>query len=291
MRIFAKGGVPPCDRRLDRRKVAIAATAALFIFATATSHAATVDFEIDMSKSFVTLGQVVDLTGVGIFASVPQVAGSDTAPLWGNLSIGLTPGVVALQTGSTVNLLTTGVYAPGTANGDDPPGPPPSTASPGNAGFMIPVFPLFLWANFYQFRTDFAATAPYPLGSGGGGPDEFDLTFYGVGTQGLIAFEGAIATVSTLGNGDSDAIGDPIAIFGTGTNPLAKWDGTTLTIPISSSVTVPYPGLGSITYLASGTIVATPKVPEPSSMVLLGFGVVGLLTCGWRMKKRRALVA
>ena len=52
MRLFPKGGVPPCDRRLDRGKVAIAALAALFMFATSAAQAAIVDFDIDYSKSY-----------------------------------------------------------------------------------------------------------------------------------------------------------------------------------------------------------------------------------------------
>jgi hypothetical protein len=37
--------------------------------------------------------------------------------------------------------------------------------------------------------------------------------------------------------------------------------------------------------------VAHPKVPEPTSLMLFGFGVVGLLSYAWRARKRRALVA
>jgi hypothetical protein len=40
-----------------------------------------------------------------------------------------------------------------------------------------------------------------------------------------------------------------------------------------------------LTSYISGVIVANPKVPEPSSMVLLGFGVVGLLTYAWRKRR------
>jgi hypothetical protein len=40
-----------------------------------------------------------------------------------------------------------------------------------------------------------------------------------------------------------------------------------------------------------GQIVADPPIPEPSTIILFGFGIVGLLSNAWRARKRRALVA
>jgi len=73
-------------------------------------------------------------------------------------------------------------------------------------------------------------------------------------------------------------------------NPLATFDGVTLTLPTNFTLT--YDDDGTIyTIQTFGTLVAHVVVPEPSSMIMLGCGVVGLLSCGWRARKRRNLVA
>jgi hypothetical protein len=45
---------------------------------------------------------------------------------------------------------------------------------------------------------------------------------------------------------------------------------------------------GYATFISTGVIVATPVLPEPSSVVLLGCGIVGLAICGYGLQRRKA---
>jgi hypothetical protein len=73
---------------------------------------------------------------------------------------------------------------------------------------------------------------------------------------------------------------------------IGTWDGTTLTINVNGSITyLIADGDGGpedpdipTTQTWDGVLVFT-KAPEPSSMVLLGFGVVGLLSYAWRKRR------
>jgi hypothetical protein len=95
--------------------------------------------------------------------------------------------------------------------------------------------------------------------------------------------------VTLAGNG-----GNPTYAPGNG---VATWDGVTLTINVSGTVkyTIDDGNTPTVftddiddTRVLAGTLVYHPFVPEPSSVLLLGCGAVGLLGYGWRARKRRA---
>ena len=81
-------------------------------------------------------------------------------------------------------------------------------------------------------------------------------------------------------------------IFGSAPSIVGSpWVQTTLlpasltTIGMTETLVLPVKFMTSTT-VATGTIVATRTIPEPSTMVLAGFAVVGLCAAAWR--KRRA---
>lgn len=344
----------PCDRRKDRGKVAIAAVAALCIFATATARASVVDLELveDLS-SLSYAGSSVFIPAVyGVGASLPYTAGTNFA---GNGASGLlahfkghmymshsggtgpsidpmsqAPGFGAHYqdaTGSGAPPWAMGSYIPGvigttpTTGGPIPGYPVTPAFEPGNYGISVPA----IGAHVRQYNLSIGPTpllgadGPMPL-VGTAGP----TGFYAMATQIWGMLSGYQALVSGLGgsfddlstvfsgapfpvplSGDFDArvvtlvanAGSPVYTPGAG---VASWDGATLTIPVSGSVRytiddgdTPLDFSDDIddTRVLSGMLVYHPYVPEPSSMILAGCGVVGLLGAAWRSRKRRPLAA
>lgn len=287
-------GVSPRDRRIGRGKVAIAAIAALLCSAT-TARAALVDFVIVQAQS--SLKQVSKIYGpaVGNQTTQAQVAGSDTAPLYGHIYVDLNPGTITLTNNSWVNFVTTGNYAPHDPVISDPIGPPPVGTTPGNYGLATPGIQLS--AVQHGLKSSFAPVLgpinPLPMAG----------TNFPLASTTLAFTQGRQAFVTLLGNDTDDIIGTPIfasGAFNSTTNAytpgagVGTWNGTTLTIPINSKltfrVTNDFGGIDQdVTF--TGQIVAIPYVPEPSTVTLLGFGVVGLLSYAWRARKRKNLVA
>jgi hypothetical protein len=287
--------------------VAIAAAAALFLFATTPVKAGLVDFEIVEPLSFMSISESIDLTSLklGVYASVPQFPGSDTTSLYGALWADLQPGTIEFplalpdaigyRIGAPGVAGVPGLYAPFDPIISPPVFPPAGVTPGGNYGFTVGA-PLFLAQIEYNLRGDLLIPGVRPLAG--------TLFPFVPGTDAILGTDGRIAFSSALGTDTGDVIGDPLAAFGTGGVAPGSWDPSdptagplgTLTIPIESMYTVVVTGtVGGapiaipVTFFASGVIKATPKlVPEPSSMVLLGFGVVGLLAYGWRLRKPSA---
>jgi hypothetical protein len=263
--------------------VALAAIAAL-LFATTAAKADIVEFVVDPSKS--TLTRTLTFSGViKAGPSVPQAVptpldptiSSDTYRLYGNMFVDWNVGAGTFGSApgaSTLNAIINGAYVPFDPVTSNPPGPVGVT--PGEVGIAIPAIG-FVFVSYGEKSTFVTGV---PTGAVGGN----NL----LGTP-LILTEGWAASWNALTGGDSGSIAGIGAVLGSGGADIATLLGSVLTIPVHSSVTL---DLGSGIFLTTadtGTIVLTPKVPEPSTMVLLGFGVVGLLTCARRM--RRAKVA
>jgi hypothetical protein len=298
--------------------VAIAAVAALVFFAAKPALAA-IDFEIIQSLSAVKFVEKIDLTeiGAGVHTTVPQFAdpdgagpitGSDITTVYGNILGSWDPGA------STFELLSGGLQTlainntpgvggvPGTYNPFDPvvtdPSGFPGGTTPGtNYGVKVDS-PVFLREILYDVRGDWVTGAPGPrpwAPVGGAFP-------YMPGADFMINISGRLAYVSALGNDTTSLAGDPSFVYGSGGATSPTWDPTdptagplgTLTLPVESAFTVTVdlsdvsPGkTGYVTFMSTGVIKATPKIPEPSTFVLLGCGAVGLVACGYRSWKRK----
>src|SRR5690348_12500780 len=115
MRVTKNLGLSPRGRRYDRGKVAIAALAALLMFAT-SARAGIVDFEIDAVASQIKYTAVTDLTsaGVGKVTSTPQTnpdpgQQADNPHFYGHIYVNLdnTNGTIQLLPGSYISAITT----------------------------------------------------------------------------------------------------------------------------------------------------------------------------------------
>jgi hypothetical protein len=308
--MMKKGGATPCDRRLDRRKVAIAAAAALFLFATEV-RANVVDFVLVQSSSWLIQNSKIFGPGIGIHNSIPQYGlptplvsgpfpngqpptGSDSTTYYGHIYVDINPTTIQLMPGSSMRAAIGWPGdggSPGRYQPHDPVYSDPSFVNPGfndnsNYGLSIPT--LGVKSVQYGIRLD-NGNVYAPSTTMGRAGNNFNLAGQGIGfTLGRQAF------VSGLGNDTSSLIGDPMAFYGTNGSDIGTWDGTTLTIPVHSqftfNVTTDFGGIDQTLFI-TGQLVAIPYVPEPSTFTLVGFGIVGLLSYAWRARKRNSLAA
>jgi hypothetical protein len=313
------------DEGLDRRQLAIALCAA-FLVCASSARAGIVPLAIDSNLSRIhmdvtrtdftpppdntpPIGALVSWDKVTTYSTTPPyppIPGADTTwtSTWGLIYVDWNPGVtLTFSTLSRVNYNVSGLYFPGRDNSDNLITSPPGTypRSPGQFGFEVNDYfyglsgtsMIFnLWqtfgsADYYTGATvaNGGPSMPY-IGNnryvGAPGPDHSSL-------QALLAIDGWFDTVS-----DILVEKIPLSQLATGGTPMpnifangiVSFDGVTLTMPLYSDFRIVR---GSTTYTihTDGELVAHVMLPEPSTMVLFGFGIAGLLGCAWRGRKAR----
>jgi hypothetical protein len=280
--------------RTLKRGILAAAAVAAFGLVASSAQAAVVNLVIDPSASSLALSGEIDAPSIGQAhkAFLPQGVGALTTTYSGSINIDLQPGTIQMLPGSSIVAADSGIWAPAPGPGgpnDDPVGSFGGAGSTSaNYGVMIPSFGV--QQNYMGLVFDFGVPAQpaiptgipsAPVALSGGGT--FNLT-----GQGMAFTAGRQLFVSPLGNDNSSAAGFP-TLFGTNGSGVGSWDGTTLVIPVFSTLTYQINASPAIntTVQFSGFITAR-VVPEPSTILMAGMGVVGLVTVGYRARKRKA---
>ncbi len=314
MRVNNKGGFTPRDRRLDRRKVATAAAiAAVLLFAT-QARAALVNFVVDTAASSISVDliqvfevaaptqqvRLVDVSGAASYGEPDPSNENTSASGW--IVADIIPGAaITFQSGvSRINYANQFDYRPFqdvNGNWQSAGGGIPVPSQMGfeeqlsfDSGGTWPATGQGygkIWDMYTDFGTpstgtvDGGSTLGYfglPLGSG---------PYIGADVA-LMAMDGFLQVIGSF-NADAELatagpLDTPFAVVFAGNS--VTYDGTTLSIPLNFSINFIDDGQ-DWTVVTSGLIVATKHVPEPSSIIMLGIGVLGLAGCFVRARKRR----
>ncbi len=293
---------------------AIAAVAVLFLLAAVPAKAGNVNFVIDPSLSFISYTETIDLSAIasGIHVTVPQfpdpdgagpITGSDVTSISGMLKANLTPGFIELLPGNGYNLAINNTPGVGGVPGayspfdplNSPPGLPPGGVNP-NSNFGVSAT-TGISAGLAHFEVVHQGGGDWLTGFPGPRPLTGIVFDYFPGGDFLLYTYGRHAWTSLFDVGTESLVGFPNVALGTAGLAKPTWDPAAgvngvLTLPIESSFSFQIdlghivPGaIGWTTLSSFGVIVAVPNVPEPSSIVLLGFGFVALAAWGWRRKR------
>ncbi len=238
---------------------------ALACIAQTTANAAV--YVVDTSQSSITITGAIDLGLEETIPIIPQSPGSNVVSLQGTLDVDDLGATLLFNSAAIDGIENPGPFSPGVVTPGDPPvvGPP----APGDAALYIadPSFGSIVLRDLLISIT----------GNADPGAPNFDL---------------ADLTLSIFGSGDYDiallgevgnlALDGESATFPGGTGSLV---GDTLTIPISIDIVQQLevtPGnFADVIVSLQGQLVAN-LVPEPSSIAMLGLGVIGLVAVGRR---------
>ncbi len=277
-------------------KLFLATLVAACALVPSVSYAANVNYIIDETRSSMKLDNVIDATSAGLGfldATAAQFAGADIAIPTGSISAIRTSSFgdefIELTGSSFTYLNNPTPMAPGYTNGTTEPAPQPPSTGPAQWGFNLNLF------------------------GGIVGPTAIrdTLTSVTMGEQFLFGgfFDASQVEFDVLQvHNDFSYVGLGIPAFGIG--PINEWTGDLLppgsdmnmsfdgsvtlaglveTLYLKIDVAVPtFVGDVPIFLVFKGDIYATRVIPEPGTIAMAALGMIGLVTVGYRARKRNA---
>jgi len=279
-------------------KIFLGALVAACALVPSITKAANVNYTIDESRSFMKLNNAIDATaaGLGILANntSPQFPGSNFATPTGSISAIRTTDIDSNEfielTGSSFTYLNNATpIAPGYTSGTTEPAPQPPSTGPAQWGFILNLFNGIVGPT--AIRDAFTSVTMGEQFIFGGAFDASQVEFDVVSVHNDFSYTGP--GLPPFGIGPiNEWTGGPLppgSAMNTSFNGTVTQVGLVETLFLDISLTVPtFVGDVPVGLVFTGEIYATRVVPEPGTIAIAALGMIGLVTVGYRARKRNA---
>lgn len=260
------------------------------------STAANVNYTIDSQLSFMKLDNVIDATGAGLGmldATVAQFPGADIAKPTGTISANRYQDFgfefIALTGSSFTYLNNPTPIAPGYTNGTTDPAPQPPSTDPAQWGFTLNLFGGIVGPT--AIRDTLTSVTMGDQLIFGGTFDASQVQFDVVQVHNDFSYVGPGIPAFGIGAIDEWTGGllPPGFDMNQSFNGSVTVNGLVETLFLEIDVAVPSAvGDVPIFLVFTGEIYATRVVPEPGTIAMAALGMIGLVTVGYRARKRNA---
>ncbi len=262
------------------------------------SNAANVNYTIDESRSFMQLNNAIDASSAGLglitTATTPQFAGSDIAIPTGSISAIRTTDIDLNEfltlTGSSFTYLNNPTpIAPGYTNGTTEPAPQPPSTGPAQWGFNLNLFNGIVGPT--AIRDMFTSVTMGEQFLFGGFFDASQVELDVLSVHNDFSYTGPGLPPFGIGPIDEWTGGalPPGSAMNSSFNGSVTLDGLVETLFLEIDLTVStFVGDVPVGLVFTGEIYATRVVPEPGTIAMAALGMIGLVTVGYRARKRNA---
>jgi|GEM_PF-2143006 len=260
------------------------------------TKAANVNYTIDESRSFMKLNNAINAPppiGLITNATTPQFPGSNFATPTGTISADRYEDFgfefIALTGSSFTYLNNPTPMAPGYTTVTTEPAPQPPSTDPAQWGFNLNLFNGIVGPT--AIRDTLTSVTMGDQIIFGGAFDAQQVEFFVLQVHNDFSYTGPGLPPFGIGPIDEWTGGllPPGSAFNTSINGTVTQVGLVETLFLDISLTVPtFVGSVPVGLVFTGEIYATRVVPEPGTIAMAALGMIGLVTVGYRARKRNA---